>query len=85
MFGEAADFGTPAGCAALAAFMSGGSLAPPEAPRRSAGRVHDGEGRVGQRHARRRRRPSPERADEKFEEFITSGLEVADRTKLWAA
>src|SRR6185369_17729133 len=31
-FGEAADFGTPAGCAALAAFMSGGSLAPPEAP-----------------------------------------------------
>src|SRR5262249_20936552 len=32
VFGEAADFGTPAGCAALAAFMSGGSLGPPEAP-----------------------------------------------------
>src|SRR5215217_9597163 len=31
-FGEAADFGTPAGCAALAAFMSTGSLAPPDAP-----------------------------------------------------
>src|SRR5277367_4061671 len=30
--GKAADFGTPAGCAALAAFFSGGSLAPAHAP-----------------------------------------------------
>jgi hypothetical protein len=29
---EAADFGTPAGCAAIAAFWSGGSLAPPDLP-----------------------------------------------------
>ena len=30
--GEAAGFGHPAGCAALAAFFSGGSLAPPRLP-----------------------------------------------------
>src|SRR5512138_1066655 len=29
---ETAGFGAPAGCAALAAFLSGGSLAPPDAP-----------------------------------------------------
>jgi hypothetical protein len=30
--GEAADFGTPAGCAALAVYGSGGSLTPPNLP-----------------------------------------------------
>jgi hypothetical protein len=30
--GEAADFGTPAGCAALAAFWSGPTIAPPHVP-----------------------------------------------------
>ncbi|MGC4054498.1 MAG: hypothetical protein QM757_35920 [Paludibaculum sp.] len=29
---EKAEFGTPAGCAALSVFFSGGSVAPPEAP-----------------------------------------------------
>ena len=82
-FGEAADFGTPAGCAALAAFMSSGSLAPPSAPpvppdefmtaKAVAGSVTLSAVTV-----------EPERAAEKFVEFANVGLEVADRTKLWA-
>ena len=83
-FGEAADFGTPAGCAALAAFMSAGSLAPPNAPpvppdefmaaKAVAGSVTLSAVTV-----------EPERAAEKFVEFAKVGLEVADRTKLWSA
>ena len=83
-FGEAADFGTPAGCAALAAFMSAGSLAPPNAPpvppdefmtaKAVAGSVTLAAVTV-----------EPERAAEKFVEFAKVGLEVADRTKLWTA
>jgi hypothetical protein len=83
-FGEAADFGTAAGCAALSAFMSGGSLAPPDvAP------VPPGEfmcakavsgsvtlAVVGS---------EPENVGEKFAEYVRLGLEVADRTKLWPA
>ena len=82
-FGEAADFGTPAGCAALAAFMSAGSLAPPNAPpvppdefmtaKAVAGSVTLAAVTV-----------EPERAAEKFVEFAKVGLEVADRTKLWS-
>lgn len=83
-FGEAADFGTPAGCAALAAFMSAGSLAPPGAPavppdefmtaKAVAGSVTLAAVTV-----------EPERAAERFVEFAKVGLEVADRTKLWSA
>ena len=32
---------------------------------------------------RRRAMTEPERAIEKFNEFVKLGLEVADRTKLW--
>ena len=82
-FGEAADFGTPAGCAALAAFMSGGSLAPPEAPpvppsefmtaKAVAGSVILSAVAI-----------EPAKATERFEEFLKLGLEVAERTKLWS-
>lgn len=82
-FGEAADFGTPAGCAALAAFMTSGSLAPPNAPpvppdefmtaKAVAGSVTLAAVTV-----------EPERAVEKFVEFVKVGLEVAERTKLWS-
>src|SRR5437588_11854593 len=40
--GEAAEFKTAAGCAGMAAFFSGGSMAPPDAPR-----VPPGEGLTG--------------------------------------
>jgi hypothetical protein len=82
--GEAADFGTAAGCAALGAFMSGGSMAPADAPVVPPGEficakaVSGGVtlAVVGK---------EPERAAEKFKEYLQLGLEVAERTKLWPA
>ncbi len=79
---EAADLGTPAGCAALAVFFSGGSLAPPNAPEvappeGAAARAIAGSitlAAVG---------PPPEKAPERFQQFIGQGLEVAKRIKLW--
>jgi hypothetical protein len=81
-FGEAADFGTPAGCAALAAFMTSGSLGPPTAPpipptefmtaKAVSGSVILSAVSV-----------EPEKAPAKFGDFVKLGLEVADRIKLW--
>jgi hypothetical protein len=44
---EAAGLGTPAGCAAMAAFWSGGSLAPPEAPVVPPGEILTAHGSAG--------------------------------------
>jgi hypothetical protein len=82
IFGEAADFGTSAGCAALAAFMSGGSLAPPDAPPVPAGEFMTAKAASGS-ITLSAVATDPEQADEKFAEFLNLGLEVADRTKLW--
>lgn len=82
VFGEAADFGTPAGCAALAAFMSGGSLAPPEAPAVPPGEFMTAKAVSGS-VTLSAVATEPERAAEKFAEFVSLGLEVADRTRLW--
>jgi hypothetical protein len=82
-FGEAADFGTPAGCAALAAFMSAGSLAPPDAPPLPPGEFMTAKAVSGS-VTLAAVGTEPERAVEKFVEFVKVGLEVADRTHLWA-
>jgi hypothetical protein len=82
--GEAAEFSTAAGCAALAAFMSGGSLAPPEAPIVPPGEFMAAKAVSGSVMLAAVA-TEPERADEKFRDFITLGLEVAERTKLWTA
>ena len=82
--GEAADFGTPAGCAALAAFMTGGSLAPPEAPPVPPGEFMTAKAVSGS-VILSTVATEPARAPDKFAEFVKLGLEVADRTKLWAA
>jgi len=79
---DQADLGRPAGCAGLAAFVSGGSLGPPEGPvvppaedltaKAVAGAVTlaaDAE--------------EPEQAAENFRNFLNQGLEVATRIKLW--
>jgi hypothetical protein len=79
---DQADLGSPAGCAGLAAFVSGGSLGPPEGPvvppaedltaKAVAGAVTlaaDAE--------------EPEQAAENFRNFLNQGLEVATRIKLW--
>lgn len=80
--GEAAGFDTPAGCAALAAFLSGGSLAPEGAaevppPRFAASRAVFG-GLVFSAVAR-----EPETAPEKYRSFLAFGLELAERIRLW--
>jgi hypothetical protein len=81
-FGEAADFGTPAGAAGLAAFMSTGSLAPPEAPVVPPGEFMAAKAVSGSVTLAAVLK-EPERAKEKFSEFVQLGLEVAARTKLW--
>ncbi|HEY1338052.1 MAG TPA: hypothetical protein VGF59_11110 [Bryobacteraceae bacterium] len=79
---EKADFGTPAGCAGLAAFFSGGSLAPPEAPPVPPGeyltaRAVSGAvifAAVG---------PEPAKAPEKFKSFVAQALDVTRRIQRW--
>lgn len=83
-FGEAADFGTPAGCAALATFMTGGSLGPPEAPPVPPGEFMTAKA-VSGGVILSAVATEPEKAPEKFQEYVKLGLEVAERTKLWPA
>lgn len=82
--GEAADFGTGAGCAALAAFMSGGSLAPANAPVVPPGEFMCAKAVSGSVTIACVAK-DPELAPEKFKEYLQLGLEVAERTKLWPA
>jgi len=81
-FGESADFGTPAGCSALAAFMTGGSLSPPHAPVVPPGEFMTAKAVAGS-VTMAAVIEKPEQAPAKFKEFIGLGLEVADRIKLW--
>jgi hypothetical protein len=82
--GEAADFGTAAGCAALAAFMSSGSLAPPDSPVVPPGEFMCAKAVSGSVTIAVVA-TEPEKAGAKFKEYLQLGLEVADRTKLWPA
>ncbi len=79
---KAADVGTPAGCAALAAFFSGGSLAPPHAPA-----VPPGEHLTAKAVAGAvifaAIVTEPEKAPEKFKNFLAQGSEVTVKIKLW--
>ena len=79
----AADLGTPAGCAALAAFFSGGSMGPPQAPPVPPGEFMTAKAAAGGISLAAVAK-EPERAAERFREFLGLGLEVAERTKLWA-
>jgi hypothetical protein len=80
---EAADFGTAAGCAALAAFLSGDNLAPPNVEQR----VPPGEFMAAKAIAGAivlaAVAQEPEKAPEKFQAFIQQGLDVVNRIKLW--
>jgi hypothetical protein len=76
------DFRTPAGCAALAAFFSGDSIGPPDrdpVPPEpyTAAKVISGCISLAAVFA------EPQQAEQKYQDFIRQGLEVADKTRLW--
>ena len=79
---EAVGVGTPAGCAALAAFWSAGSRAPPHVqdvppPDHLTARGVAGSVMLAAVAT------EPEQADEKFRRFIALGLDVAAGLNLW--
>ena len=81
--GEAAEFGTAAGCAALAAFMTGGSMAPPDNPAVPPPEFMTAKAVAGSVTLAAVAKPDQTKAQ--FSDFVKIGMEVADRTKLWAA
>jgi hypothetical protein len=80
---EAAKLGTPAGCAALAAFLSGGSLAPPTLTAVPPAEHLTAE-LVGSALAIAAVIKEPEKAAEKYAWFLKFGLEVAEGQHPWA-
>lgn len=83
-YAELADFGTPAGCAALGAFLTSGSLAPATAPVVPPGEFMTAKAVTGSVILAAVAK-EPDKAPEKFQEYVRLALEVADRTKLWPA
>jgi hypothetical protein len=79
---QAADLGTAAGCAGLAAFFSGGSLAPPEAPPVPPGEFLTAKA-VSGAIIFSSLATEPEKAPEKFQVAISQGIDVTNRIKLW--
>lgn len=78
---EAADFGTPAGCAAAAAFWSGGSLAPPHLPPLPPAEHLTARGVSGS--VLLSANLDPEGLPEKFRCFLTLGIAVANGSNRW--
>jgi hypothetical protein len=81
---EEAELGTAAGCAGLAAFFSGGSIAPPNAPAVPPGEFLTAKAVSGAVIFAAVAR-EPEKAPEKFRNFVAQGIEVTNRVKLWEA
>jgi hypothetical protein len=79
---QKAELGTAAGCAGLAAFFSGGSLAPPDAPPVPPGEFLTAKAVSGAVIFAAVAR-EPEKAPEKFRSFVAQGVEVTNRVKLW--
>jgi hypothetical protein len=79
---EKAELGTAAGCAGLAAFFSGGSLAPPNAPAVPPGEFLAAKAVSGAVIFAAVAK-EPEKAPEKFRSFVAQGVEVTNRVKLW--
>jgi hypothetical protein len=79
---EAAEFGTPAGCAGLAAFFCGDSLAPPGVEPVPPGEFMAAQAIAGCIILAAVIDP-PEQAPERYEEYLRQGFEVAEKTALW--
>ncbi|HKI19784.1 MAG TPA: hypothetical protein VKA15_17990 [Isosphaeraceae bacterium] len=80
---EAAKIATPAGCAALAAFLSGGSLSLPNLPAVPPAEHLTGD-LVASSLALAAVITEPEKASQKYANFIKLGLEVAEGRHPWA-
>ena len=80
---QKAELGTAAGCAGLAAFFSGGSLAPPETPVVPPGEFLSAKAVSGAVIFAAVAK-EPERAPEKFKIFVAQGVEVTNRVKIFA-
>lgn len=78
---EKAGFELPAGCAGLAAFFSGDSLAPAGLPPIPPGPYLTAKAVAGA--VIMAAVTEPEKAPEKFESYIAQGLDVVNRLKLW--
>jgi hypothetical protein len=81
---EAADIGTPAGCTALSVFLSGGSIAPPEVQAVEPDYYAAAKAIAGAVILAAVSR-EPEKAPEKFADYIAHGLQIGQRVGLWAA
>ena len=79
---EAAGMGTPAGCAAMAAFWSGGSMAPPNIPVVPPGETLTAHGVAGA-ILLAAVVTEPQKAAEKQRKFLTQGLEVLAGSNRW--
>jgi hypothetical protein len=79
---QKAELDTAAGCAGLAAFFSGGSLAPPDAAPVSPGEFLAAKAVSGAVIFAAIAK-QPERAPERFRSFVAQGIEVTNRVKLW--
>jgi hypothetical protein len=79
---QKAELGTAAGCAGLAAFFSGGSLAPPDAPPVPPGEFLTAKAVSGAVIFAAVSK-EPEKAPERFRSFVAQGVEVTNRVKLW--
>jgi hypothetical protein len=79
---KAAEIGTPAGCAALAAFWSGGSLSPPGQPvippdeTLTAGAAADAVLLAAVA-------TEPEKAEEHYARFLSEGIKIAEGANRW--
>jgi hypothetical protein len=79
---KAATLKTPAGCAGLAAFLSGGSLSVPGQPEVSPGPFHTAKAVFGA-VAIAAIGEEPATAPERFQKFIDHGLALGDRANAW--
>jgi hypothetical protein len=75
--GEAADFGTPAGCVAAAAFFSGGSVAPANVPEVPPAEHLTGQV-VGNAVLLAAVQSEPDKAEEKYRRFLALGGDVLE-------
>jgi hypothetical protein len=79
---EAAEVGTPAGCAAMAAFWSGGSMAPPDVPAVPPGETLTAHGVAGA-ILLSAVQTEPQKAPEKQRKFLAQGIEVLGGGNRW--